>query len=93
MGDEHEIDESGSVSTKGDYNDYSRAASMMVDIQNHGEVHATFEETTGEVEVRLGTANFNFTAGLIEIWDGDNYMPFSMDHLISWYKPMEVFHV
>lgn len=69
-----------------------KAARMEKDVGEHGEVHATFEGREREVEVRLGTAKFNFDAATIEIWDGDHYRPFSMNHLVDWYKPLDVFH-
>lgn len=67
-------------------------ARLQQDVEVHGECHARFEDVEKEVEVRLRTATFNYEDGLIEIWDGDTEVPFSMDNLVSWYQPMEVYH-
>lgn len=97
MSDEHEPEESGECVKRGyasrdDPYSLKRSKQMKSDVEEYGEVHATFENESKEVEIRLGTSRFNFHNGVVEIWDGDNYEPFSMDHLVSWYKPMEVYH-
>lgn len=91
---EHEPKASGEVTIIGDKQDFfnGKAARMQQDVEVHGECHATFENIDKEVEVRLRTAVFNYDDGVIEIWDGDTHVPFSMDKLVSWYQPMDVYH-
>lgn len=92
MTDNHCPEEGGLVDSKGDPFTYPKAAELAVAVADHGEAHATFEEVDEEVEVRLGTATFDYEAGLIRVHDGDDYVPFSMDHLVTWYKPLEIHH-
>lgn len=89
---EHEVGSAGEVSCRGEKELSTKVKSMQHDVEQHGEVHASFQDVDDEVEVRLGTARFNYETHTIDIWDGDNYVPFSMSHLVSWYKPMEVYH-
>ncbi|AGF91219.1 hypothetical protein HAPG_00033 [Halorubrum phage GNf2] len=78
--------------TQRDVRSFPIVARMMDDIQRHGEVHATFEHVDGEVECRLGTTKMNFVAGVIEVFDGDQYQPFAMESLVTWEVPMDLFH-
>lgn len=89
---EHEPDDTGSARTVGNPEEYPVAARLQQDIEVHGESHANFKDVEGEVEVRIRTATFNYEAGLIEIWDGDVEIPFSMDKLVNWEQPMDVYH-
>lgn len=89
---EHEPESRGSCRAYGDKGDYQNVARLQQDVEVHGECHANFEDVDEEIEVRLRTATFNYDAGLIEIWDGDNEEPYSMDALVGWYQPMEVEH-
>jgi len=87
--------ERGSVKTKTGVDDpnYPQIRALQEDVEAHGEAHVNFEHVDeGDVEVRLRTARFNYRNGLIEIWDGDNYVRFSMDKYVSHYLPMEVYH-
>jgi hypothetical protein len=61
-------------------------------IEEHGEVHASFEGVEQEVELRLGTTKVDFGAETFEVWDGDHYQTFPAEHLTKAYKPMEVLH-
>jgi len=76
----------------GRISDYPVIARMIDDVNRHGEVHATFEEVDKEVEVRLGTAKFNFVSSVIEVFDGDQYHPFTMESLVTWEVPMDLYH-
>ena len=89
---EHEPAERGACREHGNSADYPTVARLQQDVEVHGECHAQFEELDAEIEVRLRTAVFNYDDGLIEIWDGDNYEPYSMDSLVGWYQPMAVEH-
>ena len=65
---------------------------VISDINEHGEVHATFEETEEEVELRIGTTivDLNRRQFIIEGADTTHY--FAFDRLVSYYKPTEVYH-
>lgn len=89
---EHEPAARGACRDVGDSDEYSTVARLQQDVEVHGECHAHFDDVDAEIEVRLRTAVFNYDDGLIEIWDGDTYNPYSMDALVSWYQPMEVEH-
>jgi len=68
------------------------------DVQCHGEVHAVIEEPgTGEfsgeeLEIRLGTAEFDYEAGFVTIEGGDTLHRVMMDSIIRWYLPVEPTH-
>ena len=89
---EHGPEAAGSCRQAGDSSEYPRVARLQQDVEVHGECHAHFYDVEGEVEVRLRTATFNYEAGLIEIWDGDNELPYSMTELVDWYQPMDPKH-
>jgi len=65
---------------------------MADDIERHGEVHANFKDVDGRVECRLGTVQMDEKNGVIEVFDGDQFHPFSVDHLVEWEVPMDVYH-
>jgi hypothetical protein len=76
-----------------DNREYPEIRVLQEDVEAHGEAHVNFEHVDeGDVEVRLRTARFNYRNGLIEIWDGDNNVRFSMDTYVSHYLPMNVYH-
>lgn len=70
---------------------YPAVLRMMEDVLAHGEVHAIFDENEGYVEVRQGTATFDFDGEVVVIDDGITEHAFAMDHLSNWEKPMNVF--
>jgi len=90
-----EPEEHGTVKTS--YNgsrppQHGKLDAFIGDIERHGEVHASFEGMDSEVECRLGTTHIDFRKDIIEVFDGDQWCPFSTAHLITWDVPMEVFH-
>jgi len=87
---EHAPSSSGNVRVKGEVS--GKLMRMMNDINEHGEVHATFEDTEKEVEVRLGTAVLDYEANLVRVFDGDQYRSFNATRLVSWEVPMDLFH-
>jgi hypothetical protein len=89
----HTSDTTG-VRVLGDVEKYPRINVLVGDVNSHGEVHATFEEHDSEVEIRQGTATINCDKGVIRLTDGNEWgnHVFSIDSLVSWYKPYEVFH-
>lgn len=70
---------------------YPAVVSLMRDVLDHGEVHATWADSDGKVEVRQGTATFDFEGEVIVIEDGITEHMFTMNQLVSWEKPMNVF--
>ena len=64
---------------------------LMRDVLDHGEVHATWADASDRVEVRQGTATFDFDAEVITIDDGITDHMFAMSQLVSWEKPMNVY--
>lgn len=65
--------------------------SLMRDVLDHGEVHAKWADSEDAVEVRQGTATFDFTGEVIVIDDGITEHRFAMNQLVSWQKPMNVY--
>ena len=65
---------------------------LIYDIEKHGEVHATFEDIDGEIEIRLGTATVWVDSNTIRINDGTTSHMFDLDNLVSWYKPYTLIH-
>lgn len=65
--------------------------SLMRDVLDHGEVHARWADSDDAVEVRQGTATFDFDGEVIVIDDGITDHAFAMDQLVSWEKPMNVY--
>lgn len=65
--------------------------SLMRDVLDHGEVHAKWADSADKVEVRQGTATFDFVGEVIVIEDGITEHSFAMDQLVNWDKPMNVY--
>lgn len=71
---------------------------LREDIHAHGEVHAVVEEAGAgefdgeEVELRLGTTEFDVEAGLVTVDDGRTLHRFSVDSIVRWYLPVEFTH-
>lgn len=65
--------------------------SLMEDVLDHGEVHARWADSDDKVEVRQGTATFDFGGEVIVIEDGITEHAFAMNQLVSWDKPMNVY--
>lgn len=70
---------------------YPTVASLMRDVLDHGEVHATWADSDDRVEVRQGTATFDFGGEIIVLEDGITQHSFAMDQLVNWEKPMNVY--
>lgn len=64
---------------------------LMENVLDHGEVHAVFEDQDQYVEVRQGTATFDFDGEVVVLDNGITEHSFAMDHLSNWEKPMNVF--
>lgn len=71
--------------------DYPTVVSLMRDVLDHGEVHARWADSDNMVEVRQGTATFDFEGQLIIIDNGITEFSFAMNQLVNWEKPMNVF--
>lgn len=65
--------------------------SLMSDVLDHGEVHAKWADSDDKVEVRQGTATFDFDGEVIVIDDGITQHSFAMKQLVNWDKPMNVY--
>jgi len=74
---------------------------LREDIVTHGEVHAVVEEPDAgehfgdgqeEVELRLGTTEFDSEAGLVTIEGADTIHRLRLDSIVRWYLPVEVAH-
>ncbi|MFB6310248.1 MAG: hypothetical protein ABEH64_03600 [Salinirussus sp.] len=70
---------------------HATVVALMRDVLDHGEVHATWADSDNPVEVRQGTATFDFEGEVIVIDDGITEHRFAMDQLVSWEKPMNVY--
>lgn len=90
---EHDID-SGGLTMKGTANGNhgQLMKSVAEKIEEHGEVHASFDGVEGEVELRLGTTRINYDANTFDVWDGETYQSFSVYQFAYAYKPMGVMH-
>lgn len=69
------------------------------DVEYHGECHVIVSEPGAgegypaeEIEVRQGTATFNYEAGLLSIAGADTQHRIRMDEVIRYYLPREVTH-
>lgn len=71
--------------------EHAAIARLMEDVLDHGEVHAKWADSDREVEVRQGTATFDFTGEVVVIDDGITEHSFAMDQLVHWEKPMNVY--
>jgi mannose-6-phosphate isomerase-like protein (cupin superfamily) len=56
---------------------------MMQDVLEHGEVHARWADSDEYVEVRQGTATFDFEGEVVLIDDGITTHTFSMGQVVS----------
>ena len=72
--------------------EYPVIDAVISDINEHGEVHATFEEHDEEVELRLGTTTVDGGRAQFIIEGADTEHFFSFDRLVSYYKPRDVYH-
>lgn len=71
--------------------EFPTVTSLMRDVLDHGEAHVTWADSDNEVEVRQGTATFDFEGEVVVIDDGITQHRFAMAHLVSWEKPMNVY--
>ncbi|WP_306053446.1 hypothetical protein [Natronococcus wangiae] len=71
--------------------EYPTIVTLMRDVLDHGEVHATWADSDDKVEVRQGTATFDFDGEVIVIDDGITEHYFAMDQLVNWEKPVNVY--
>ena len=76
---------------EGTHEAYPTVVSLMRDVLDHGEIHARWADSDDQVEVRQGTATFNFDDEVIVIDDGITEHAFAMDQIVSWEKPMNVY--
>lgn len=65
--------------------------SLTRDVLDHGEVHTRWADSDDKVEVRQGTATFDFSGEVIVIDDGITEHRFAMDQIVSWEKPVNVY--
>ena len=72
--------------------DYPVVDAVIGDINDHGEVHATFEEHDEEVELRVGTTVVDGERRQFVVEGADTTHYFAFDRLVSYYKPTEVYH-
>ena len=72
---------------------YPTISLMEDDVESHGEVHAVVEEMDAEVEVRQGTAVFDYDHEVITL-DGRSHPieRIGFDRVVSWYLPQEPRH-
>lgn len=71
--------------------EYPTVVRLMRDVLDHGEVHGKWADSDSYVEVRQGTATFDFEGEVIVIDDGITTHNFAMDQLVHWEKPMNVY--
>lgn len=76
---------------EGSTEDHPTVTALMRDVLDHGEVHARWADADDYVEVRQGTATFDFDGEVIVLDDGITEHSFAMDQLVSWDKPMNVY--
>jgi len=73
--------------------DYPQIVIMEQDVDRHGEVHAVVEECDQEVEIRQGTANFEYMHGVITLDPPSQPLErIGMGRIISWYLPEDGRH-
>lgn len=73
--------------------DHPVVTRLMEDVLDHGEVHAKWADSEHNVEVRQGTATFDFGGEVIIIDDGITEHRFAMHQIVHWEKPMNVYEV
>jgi hypothetical protein len=65
---------------------------LMQDVLEHGEVHAEFgDDSDRYVELRQGTTTFDFDGEIFVIDDGITGHYFTMNQLVNWERPRNVF--
>lgn len=62
-------------------------------VNEHGEIHCVIEEIPGEVEIRKGQVEWSDDGDSFSVYDGSVRHYFDVSRVISYYKPLEVFHV
>jgi len=62
------------------------------DVNEHGEVHAIVAEHDEEVEIRLGTTDFDHDNGVLRIDTADTQQVIDADEIVSYYLPTEFYH-
>ena len=65
---------------------------VIKDVNQHGEVQATFEEHDAEVEIRQGTTVVNVDLQRFEFTTEGSPQYISFDRYVSHYKPFEFYH-
>lgn len=61
-------------------------------VQKHGEVHVEMEEIAEEVELRRGPTEFDDESKRFAVEGPDTTHYFDFGHVVSWYRPYQVFH-
>lgn len=61
-------------------------------LEEHGELHCTVEGHDNELELRLGQTICDDENQNIEVWDGTTTHTIPYDRIVSFYKPMEIWH-
>lgn len=93
---EHEPTAPGIVDEIGTFDaddpDHILMRRVAEDVEDHGEVHASFVGEDAEVELRLGTLRVDYDSKTFEVWDGDHYQSYTVRQLSSRYKPMDPTH-
>ena len=65
---------------------------LEADVEQHGEVHAHVEEHDDEVEIRLGTTEFDRDNEVLRIETADTERVIGFDRIVSYYLPTEFYH-
>lgn len=73
--------------------DHPVVTRLMEDVLDHGEVHAKWADSEHNVEVRQGTATFDFGGEVIIIDDGITEHRFAMHQIVHCEKPMNVYEI
>lgn len=63
---------------------------LMCGVLDRGEVHEKWADSDDKVEVRQGTATFDFDGEVVVLDDGTTTHRFAMDQIVSREKPMNV---
>jgi hypothetical protein len=82
------------VQAFGDESDWPVIQALVDDLKHHGEVHATVEEHDAELEIRRGTALFDYDAGVIRLHTPTKHsnLVIGMNRIVDWYQPYSVWH-
>lgn len=70
----------------------SKLELIELDVEAHGEVHATVSEHDKELEIRKGTATFCHEEGYVRVQEQYKSIVVYADEIVSWYTPMEAWH-